>query len=255
MLIVKALVRIGFGGGGTDLPETCTRCGGIVVRRSIKGKAGPTPASRARLLDLRGLQWMISSPKTSTKVTVSLLKSHFLDLGGLVTSILRRALRKGMRTALPAVLVSLLINVFVAQAMVVQGPSMKPNLTYNQRVIVEKITYYFTHGPRRGDVVIVDMPGEEELLVKRAVALPGETVAVWDGQVFIDGQPLEEPWAIRRGGLDYPLTRVPPQHIFVLGDNREESRDSRFFGPVPVGRIGGRVRLIVWPPDRIGRIG
>lgn len=218
MLIVKAPVRIGFGGGGTDLPETCTRCGGIVVRRSIKGKAGPTPASRAKRF-------------------------------------LLRALRKGVRTALPAGLVSLLINVFVAQAMVVQGPSMKPNLTYNQRVIVEKITYGFMHGPRRGDVVIVDMPGEEELLVKRAVALPGETVAVWDGQVFINGQPLEEPWAIRRGGLDYPPTRVPPQHVFVLGDNREESRDSRFFGPVPVGRIGGRVRLIVWPLNRIGRIG
>ncbi len=167
---------------------------------------------------------------------------------------LLRALRKGVSTALPAALVSLLFNVFVAQAMVVQGPSMKPNLTYNQRVIVERITYCFIHSPRRGDVVIVDMPGEKELLVKRAVALPGETVAVQDGWVFINGQSLEEPWATCQGGLDYPPTRVPPGHVFVLGDNREVSRDSRFFGPVPVGQIGGQVRFIVWPLDRIRRV-
>jgi len=157
-----------------------------------------------------------------------------------------------MRAALPAVLVALFINVFVTQAMVVQGPSMKPNLSYNQRVIVEKVIYRFVHGPRRGDVVVIDMPGEKELLVKRAVALPGETVAVQDGQVFINGQPLEEPWAIRQGGVDYPPTLVPPLHVFVLGDNREESRDSRYFGPVPVDQIGGQVRFIIWPLDRIG---
>jgi len=138
--------------------------------------------------------------------------------------------------------------------MVIQGPSMRPNLTYNQRVIVEKITYSFIHDPRRGDVVIIDMPGEKVLLVKRAVALPGETVAVQNGQVYLDGQPLEEPWAIRQGGPDYPPTRVPPHHVFVLGDNRKDSRDSRCFGPVPVDRIAGRVRFIFWPLNRIGQI-
>ncbi|GAF83799.1 unnamed protein product, partial [marine sediment metagenome] len=112
----------------------------------------------------------------------------------------------------------------------------------------------FIHSPRRGDVVIIDMPGEKESLVKRAVALPGETVAVQDGQVFINGQPLEEPWVTHQGGMDYPPTRVPPHHVFVLGDNRKESRDSRFFGAVPVGQVGGWVRFTVWPLDRIGRI-
>ncbi len=217
MLIAKAPVRTSFGGDSPGLPETCTRCSGTVIRTSIKRKAVSDLASRARRF-------------------------------------LLRALRKGVRTALPTILVSLFINVFVAQAMTVRGPSMKPNLNYNQRVMVEKITYCFIHGPRRGDVVIIDMPGEKELLVKRVVALPGETVAVQDGQVFINGQPLEEPWATRHGGKDYPPTRVPSQHVFVLGDNREESRDSRFFGPVPVDQIGGRVRFIVWPFDRIGQI-
>ena len=167
---------------------------------------------------------------------------------------LSRALRKGGQIALPAALVSLFINAFVAQAMVVHGPSMKPNLTYDQRVIVEKISYCFPHAPRRGDVVIIGIPGEKDLLVKRAVALPGETVAVQDGKVYLDGQPLEELWATRQGGADYPPTRVPPHHVFVLGDNREESRDSRSFGPVPIDQIGGRVRFIIWPLDRIGWI-
>lgn len=164
----------------------------------------------------------------------------------------RIILRKMMRTALPAALVALFVNVFVTQAMVVQGPSMKPNLSYNHRVIVEKVIYRFVHGPRRGDVVVIDRPEEKELLVKRAVALPGETVAVQDGQVFVNGQPLEEPWGICQGGMDYPPTLVPPLHVFVLGDNREESRDSRYFGPVPVDQIGGQVRFIIWPLDRIG---
>jgi len=176
------------------------------------------------------------------------------DLASKAGGFLWRALRKVGRTALPAALISLFINVFVVQAMVVHGPSMRPNLTYNQRVIVEKMTYSFIHSPHRGDVVIVGIPGEGELLIKRVVALPGETVAVHDGQVFINGQPLEESWATRQGGMEYPPTPVPAGHVFVLGDNRAESRDSRFFGPVPVERIGGQARFTVWPLDRIGRI-
>ena len=167
---------------------------------------------------------------------------------------LLHALSRTACTVVPAVLIALFVNVFLVQAMVVHGPSMTPNLTYNQRVIVDKITYHLFHGPRRGDVVIVCRPEEDELLVKRTVALPGETVAVFNGQVFINDQPLDEPWATRQGGLDYPPTRVPPQHVFVLGDNREVSRDSRYFGPVPIEQIGGKVRFTIWPLDRIGLI-
>ena len=163
-------------------------------------------------------------------------------------------LRTATRTALPAVLVALFLNVFVAQVMVVQGSSMKPNLSRNHRVIVEKVIYRFVHGPRRGDVVVVDSPGEGTLLVKRVMALPGEIVAVRSGRVFINGQPFEDPWTIRPGGMDYPPTRVPARHVFVLGDNRQESRDSRFFGPVPADRIGGQVRFALWPLSRIGPI-
>ena len=154
-------------------------------------------------------------------------------------------------TIVPAVIIALFINVFVAQAMVVQGPSMQPNLNYDQRVMVEKITYRFFHGPRRGDIVIVDVPGEDEPLIKRVVALSGETVEVRSGQVWINGELLEEDWATHRGGPNYPSTAVPPLHVFVLGDNRGSSRDSRSFGAVSVDRLVGRAWLLYWPLDKI----
>jgi signal peptidase I len=159
-------------------------------------------------------------------------------------------LKEAAGTILPAVLIALFVNVFVAQAMVVHGPSMQPNLHYDQRVMVEKVTYRLIHGPRRGDVVVIDVPGEDESLIKRVVALPGETVEVRGGQVFVDGQLQEEPWTTRQGGPDYPPTVMPPLHVFVLGDNRGSSRDSRSFGPVSVDQIVGRAWFIYWPPDQ-----
>jgi signal peptidase I len=167
---------------------------------------------------------------------------------------LLRAMREVASTVLPAVFIALFVNVFVAQASVIDGPSMQPNLYYDQWVIVERATYRFVHGPRRGDVVTFSVPDEEGVLIKRVVALPGETVEVRSGQVFVDGQPLEEHWTTRLGGPDYPPTVVPPLHIFVLGDNRPISRDSRYFGPVPVDEIVGRACLVCWPPDQLKQI-
>ena len=175
-------------------------------------------------------------------------------LPGRFSDLLLHALRRGMATVIPAVLVSLLFNVFVAQAMTIRGPSMVPSLTYAQQVLVEKITYRFGGSPSRGDVVVVDRPDESVLLVKRVVALAGETVAVQGGRVYVDGELLAERWATLQGGMDYPATRVPLDHIFVLGDNRRVSRDSRFFGAVPVRQISGRVRFSIWPFEWFGQI-
>ncbi|MBN1953469.1 MAG: signal peptidase I [Anaerolineae bacterium] len=152
-----------------------------------------------------------------------------------------------LTTAVPAVLIALCINVFVAQAMVIDGPSMRPNLEYDQRIIVEKVSYLF-HGPRRGDVVVIDVSGEPEPLVKRVVGMPGETITMQDGRIYIDGALLNETWAIQAGGADLPPLQVPPHHVFVLGDNRGSSRDSRAFGPVPIDQILGRAWVIYWPP-------
>lgn len=167
---------------------------------------------------------------------------------------LMRALRELVETVLPALLIALFINAFLAQATVVRGQSMEPTLHDNERVIVEKITYRLVGGPRRGDVVILRLDGAPDMLIKRVVALPGETIAVQGGQVLVDGVPLAESWAVRQGGPDYPPTLVPEGHVFVMGDNRGHSNDSRSFGPVPLKNILGHAVFIYWPPDEIGPV-
>jgi signal peptidase I len=154
-------------------------------------------------------------------------------------------------TIMPALLVALFINVFVAEAALVEhGPSMQPNLYRGDRVIAEKVSYRF-HLPHRGDIVVVDRPGNEVSLIKRVVALPGETVEVRGGHTFINGQQIEEPWVTNFGGPSYSPRVVPPDHVFILGDNRSNSRDSRAIGPVLIDTIKGHVWLVYWPLDQV----
>ena len=161
--------------------------------------------------------------------------------------------RELLETVLPAILIALLLNVFVGQATRVQGQSMEPNLHTDQRLVVEKVSYRF-HGPRRGDIVVIRVPSQgDELLIKRVIGLPGETVEILDGQVTIDGQLLDEPYTIgstRSGRIGRVI--VPPLHVFVMGDNRDHSNDSRTFGPVPIDNIVGRAWLSYWPLDNAG---
>ncbi len=160
--------------------------------------------------------------------------------------------RELLETILPAVLLALVINLFLAQATRVFGQSMEPNLHTDQRIVVEKLSYRF-HLPRRGDVVVLRLPRDpSELLIKRVIALPGETVEIRDGAVWVDGQPLDEPYLTQpTAGQMAPLV-VPEGHVFVLGDNRAYSNDSRAFGPVPLDNIVGHAWLSYWPPNAIG---
>jgi signal peptidase I len=170
-------------------------------------------------------------------------KSRFIALA-------RQGLREILTTVLPALLLALLVNGFVGEAVAIEdGPSMQPNLYRGDRMITDKITYRF-RPPSRGDVVIVDQPGDEVTLVKRVVAVAGETVEVRGGHTFINGQPIDEPWVREFGGPGYGPELVPEDHIFILGDNRPVSRDSRAIGPVPVDWVRGRVVLVYWPPDQ-----
>lgn len=164
------------------------------------------------------------------------------------------AARDVLETIIPAVVIALLINLLLAQATRVYGHSMEPNLETNQRLVVEKVTYRFRE-PQRGDVVVLRLPDHSrELLIKRVIGLPGERVAIHDGKVFINGEPLDEPYLRQptRGRMDEVV--VPEKHVFVLGDNRSASNDSRTFGPVPYEAIVGRAWLSYWPPDRIGLV-
>jgi signal peptidase I len=163
--------------------------------------------------------------------------------------------REVLETILPAILIALLINVFVGQATRVEGQSMEPNLHSNQRLVVEKLSYRF-HGPQRFDVVVLKLPSQgDELLIKRVVGLPGETVEIRDGHVYIDGAELDEPFVAEetRAGRMENIT-VPPLHVYVLGDNRNHSNDSRSFGPIPIDDIIGRAWVSYWPPDDLGLV-
>ena len=162
-------------------------------------------------------------------------------------SYLRRLLREFIAAVLPAVLISLFVNVFIAQAaMVKDGPSMQPNLYVGYRMMTEKISYRF-HEPRRGDIVIVDQGEGQVDLVKRVIGLPGETIESRDGHTYINGQPIEEPWVAYFGGRDLPPTQIPAGYVFIIGDNRPVSHDSRAIGPIPIDHITGRVIFVYWP--------
>lgn len=168
---------------------------------------------------------------------------------------LLRALREVAETFVPAIAIALVINLFLAQATQVLGQSMEPNLHTNQRVVVEKITYRLLHGPRRGDIVVLDVHPErrdDDMLIKRVIGLPGETIEVRGGEVYIEGKLLEEPWTARLGGGNYGPYTVPPLHVFVLGDNRGSSNDSRSFGAVHVDDIVGRAWFSYWPLEYLG---
>jgi signal peptidase I len=164
---------------------------------------------------------------------------------------LLRALREIGETVIPAVVIALFINLFLAQATQVLGQSMEPTLHSSQRVVIEKITYRF-HGPRRGDIVVIDSTNQSEMLIKRVVGLPGETIEVRNGRVYVNEKFLEEDWTVREGGGYYGPKTIPPLHVFVLGDNRGASNDSRNFGPVPIEDIVGHAWISYWPPEDVG---
>jgi signal peptidase I len=155
-------------------------------------------------------------------------------------------------TVLPAIVIAVLINLFLAQATRVYGSSMEPNLHTDQRLVVEKVTYRL-HSPRRGDVVVIRMPERgPELLIKRVIGLSGETIEVREGTVYINGQPLEEAYLVRKTTGTYGPSTVPEGHVFVMGDNRGASNDSRIFGAVPLERVVGRAWVSYWPFESLG---
>jgi signal peptidase I len=147
----------------------------------------------------------------------------------------------------------------IASPFYVGSGSMVPTLEVWDRVLINKLTYRFTE-PERGDIVLFESPdGAEEPLIKRVVGLPGETLELRDGVLFVDGKKVEEPYLRRRACVrGMPRTcsfgpkTVPRGHVFMMGDNRTNSLDSRFFGPVPEEDLIGESLFRFWPPGRVG---
>lgn len=157
-------------------------------------------------------------------------------------------LRELLQIVLPAIVLAMAVHLFLAQATVVFGQSMEPSLSPYQRLIVDKLTYQF-RAPERNDIVVLELPNVSDLLVKRIVALPGESIEVDAGAVFVNGVRLNEPFLRDLGHVSMARVDLGPLQYFVMGDNRDNSNDSRAFGPVMREQIIGRVWVRYWPLD------
>ena len=155
-----------------------------------------------------------------------------------------------------ALLVAFVIKTFLLQAFYIPSLSMAPTLKINDRVLVNKLSYDL-HEVNRGDLVVFESPANEgsatKDLIKRVVGLSGDTVESRDGRMVVNGEVLDEPY-LEDGVTTGPLEKVtiPPNHVWVMGDNRSNSRDSRFFGAVPESLIIGRAFVRVWPVTSLG---
>ena len=146
------------------------------------------------------------------------------------------------------------VRPFVVEAFYIPSESMVPTLEIGDRVLANKFIYRFTE-PERGDIVVFkSVEGGEEDLIKRVVGIPGDKISVKNGTLFVNGKPQKESY-VNKSFPDRSFaapTKVPPNHVFVMGDNRANSRDSRFFGPVPEKNIEGEAFIRFWPPNRLG---
>lgn len=184
---------------------------------------------------------------------------------------------------LVALAIAILVKTFLVQAFYIPSASMEPTLEIGDRVFVNKLAYDIGD-LARGDVIVFANPHPDQLpergavsaflhwlgegigfaqpadedFIKRVIGLPGETIEIRDNVVYIDGEPLDEPYLTdeaRRSNGDFPETRIPPEHLFMMGDNRGNSADSRYgLGLVPIDKVIGRAFIVIWPPSQFGGV-
>ncbi len=137
----------------------------------------------------------------------------------------------------------------VAQNYQVEGHSMDPTMNNGEFVVVLKAVYWF-HPPRTGDIVVLADPEDpRRSFIKRVIGTPGDTVAVHNGQVFLNGKALREPYIKDPPAYTTPPTKIPAGSYWVLGDNRNDSNDSHIWGLLPRGNVIGKSWLVYWPPS------
>jgi signal peptidase I len=175
---------------------------------------------------------IISTPSTETSNTATLQHPNLF--------------RDFVETMLLIAIAFLVVNALIGRFRIEQV-SMQPNLHEGEYVIVDKVSYQLRQ-PARGEIIVLKRASEADL-IKRVIGLPGETIQVTNGQVQINGQPITESYLkdARINQDTAPLT-IPADRVFVMGDNRNNSSDSRGFGPVPINDIVGRAWIIYWPP-------
>ena len=165
---------------------------------------------------------------------------------------------EGLQTLGLSVILALGIRTFVAEARYIPSGSMEPTLAINDRLVVEKVSYHF-NPPEQGDIVVFWPPEglfedgrRRDAFIKRVIGTPGDTVAIADGVVVVNGEPLEEDYIKEPPLSTWGPETVPEESYLVLGDNRNSSFDSRSWGFVPKEDIIGKAVVRFWPPSRVG---
>lgn len=154
-------------------------------------------------------------------------------------------------TIVVAIVVALIVRLFVFEITRVDGPSMLPTLHTDEQILVNKLSYAFGGQPQRMDVIICKYEGYDSYFVKRVVGLPGESISIKDGELYINGKVIEDNNKLEKITDDFGPVTVPEGHVFVMGDNRNDSMDSRQVGAIPLDDVVGHAMVIVWPLDEI----
>jgi signal peptidase I len=148
-----------------------------------------------------------------------------------------------------AVALAMFIRTFVVELYLVDGPSMMPTLEHQQRLVVNKFIYKM-RAPERGEILIFQYPRDKSRdFIKRVIAVPGDTIEIKDHNVYVNGELQNEDYILAKSRMDYPKTTIPEGHVFVMGDNRNNSEDSCFpdVGFVPYELLKGKAMLVFWP--------
>ncbi len=157
-----------------------------------------------------------------------------------------------------SIVLAVILIVFIYQPVKVEGTSMMPGLTDQDRIFINKYTYKLSGGAiERDDLVVFHYPYDpSQSYIKRIIGLPGDSIEIRDGQVFVNSKALDEPYVPSeyRDHISIQREVVPMDHYFVLGDHRSSSNDSRVWGFVKRSEIYGKAVFVYWPPDKIGRV-
>ncbi|MDK2925873.1 MAG: signal peptidase [Bacillota bacterium] len=170
---------------------------------------------------------------------------------------MQKVLWEYVQSILLAFALALFIITFVVQSFIVTGPSMEPTLRSGERLLINKFIYRFTE-PKPGDIVVFHPAARpRDDYIKRVIAVAGQTVEIRDGKVWVDGKAQDEPYLSEPTYGQFGPVRIPQGRIFVLGDNRNNSQDSRYpeVGLVPLKSVIGKAVLRYWPLNRLGLVG
>lgn len=173
-------------------------------------------------------------------------------------SSLKDIIRENVPIIVIGLLVALFVRIFIAEPRFIPSESMLPTLAVGDRLVVEKVSYHFTK-PKARDVIVFTPPPQLQMLgykknqvfIKRIIAQEGDTVAVKDGQVYVNGKPLQEDYILEPPRYEFEPVKVPPGCVFVMGDNRNNSNDSHIWGFLPKENIIGKAVFTFWPPEHI----